>query len=125
MVGSGHPYLFLLVMGVVAVAFCLTPLLLARLWAVLFSPPKPGIEKQAPYECGVRSEGDAWVRFHSGYYLYALVFLVFDVEALFLLPFAVAFTGLSAGAVVAMLGFVLLLAEGLVWAWRKGVLEWR
>ena len=125
MAGGGHPYLFLVVMGAVALGFCLTPLALARVWAVLFSPPKPGFEKQAPYECGVRSEGEVWVRFHAGYYLYGLVFLIFDVEALFLLPFAVAFTGLPAGAVVAMLVFVLLLAEGLVWAWRKGVLEWR
>ena len=124
MAEGGHPYLFLLVMGLVAVAFCLTPLALARVWAMLFSPPKPGLEKHAPYECGVRSEGEVWVRFHAGYYLYGLVFLIFDVEALFLLPFAVAFTGLPAGAVMAMLGFVLLLVEGLVWAWRKGVLEW-
>lgn len=119
-----HPYFFLVVMGVVAVVFCLTPLALARVWALLFSPPKPGTEKQAPYECGVESRGEVWVRFHAGYYLYGLVFLIFDVEALFLLPFAVAFTGLPVGAVVAMLVFVLLLAEGLVWAWRKGVLEW-
>ena len=124
MAEDGHPYLFLLVMGAVAVTFCLTPLALARAWAILFSPPKPGAEKHASYECGVRSQGEVWVRFHAGYYLYGLVFLIFDVEALFLLPFAVAFTGLPVGAVVAMLVFVLLLVEGLVWAWRKGVLEW-
>ena len=112
-------------MGVVAAAFCLTPLVLARLWAAVFSPRKPGAEKNATYECGVESKGEAWVQFHAGYYLYALVFLIFDVEALFLLPFAVAFTHLPAGAVVAMLVFVLLLVEGFVWAWRKGVLRWQ
>ena len=57
-------------------------------------------------------------------YLYAIIFLVFDVEAIFLLPFAVAFTGLGMGACVAMLVFVLLLAEGLAWAWAKGILTW-
>ena len=65
------------------------------------------------------------MRFRSEYYLYAIVFLVFDVEAVFLLPFAVAFTGLPVGAAVAMLVFLLLLVEGLVWAWGKGVLTWR
>lgn len=122
---AGQSYLFLVVMGLVAAAFCLAPLLLARLWASVFSPPKPGPEKQASYECGVPSPGAGAFRFHSGYYLYALVFLVFDVEALFLLPFAVVYQGLPAGAVVAMLVFVLLLVEGLVWAWQKGVLQWR
>ena len=120
-----HPYLFLLVMAVVAAAFCLSPLLLARIWAALFSPAKPGQEKNAPYECGIQSQGDFQVQFHSGYYLYGIIFLIFDAEALFLLPFAVAFTGLPTGAVVAMLVFVLLLVEGLVWAWRKGVLRWQ
>jgi NADH:ubiquinone oxidoreductase subunit 3 (subunit A) len=124
MAESGHSYLFLPVMGLVALAFCLAPLALARLWALLYSPPKPGVEKLAAYECGVQSAGEVWVRFHAGYYLYGLVFLFFDVEALFLLPFAVAYTALPTGAVLAMLVFVLLLAEGLVWAWRKGVLEW-
>ena len=57
--------------------------------------------------------GDAWVQFRSAYYLYAIIFLIFDVEAVFLLPFAVAFTGLGIGACAAMLVFVLLLAEGL------------
>jgi hypothetical protein len=56
--------------------------------------------------------GDAWVQFRSAYYLYAIIFLIFDVEAIFLLPFAVAFTGLGVGACLAMLVFVLLLAEG-------------
>lgn len=118
-------YLFLVVMGLVAAGFCLAPLLLARIWAAVFSPARPGREKQSSYECGLESPGEVRVQFHSGYYLYALVFLIFDVEMLFLLPFAVAFSGLPAGAIAAMLVFVLLLVEGLVWAWRKGVLQWR
>ena len=60
-----------------------------------FSPRKPGPSKNAIYECGLESTGDAWIQFKPGYYLYAIIFLIFDVEAIFLLPFAVAFTGLS------------------------------
>ena len=117
-----HPYLFVVVFLVVAVVFALVPLALARLWAVKFSPPKPGRDKHATYECGLESKGDAWVQFRSDYYLYGIIFLIFDVETVFLLPFAVAFKGLSVGGFLAMMIFLLLLAEGLVWAWRKGVL---
>jgi NADH-quinone oxidoreductase subunit A len=124
MVRPDDPYLFLVVFGAVAVAFCAVPLLLARLWALWMAPPKPGAHKQSTYECGLESKGDAWVQFKAEYYLYAIVFLVFDVEAIFLFPFAAAFTGLSAGAFAAMVIFLLLLVEGLVWAWRKGVLTW-
>ena len=80
--------------------------------------------KNSIYECGLVSRGDAWVQFRSAYYLYAIIFLIFDVEAVFLLPFAVAFTGLGAAACAAMLVFVLMLIEGLAWAWAKGVLTW-
>jgi NADH-quinone oxidoreductase subunit A len=124
MTDSTSSYLFLAVLLAVAVAFPLIMLGLARLWARCYAPAKPGPGKNAPYECGLESTGDAWVQLRSGYYLYAIVFLIFDVEALFLLPFAVAFTSLPVGAFAAILVFLLLLAEGLVWAWRKGVLEW-
>lgn len=120
-----HPYAFIVLLIAAAALFALVPLLLAWVWARKFSPQKPGADKNAIYECGLVSQGDAWVRFKSEYYLYGLLFLVFDVEALFLFPFAVAFGGLSAGAFVAMMVFLLLLVEGLVWAWRKGLLVWR
>ncbi|HEY1172020.1 MAG TPA: NADH-quinone oxidoreductase subunit A [Verrucomicrobiae bacterium] len=120
-----HPYLFLVVLLGVAIVFPLIPLALAKLWAKKFSPPKPGPDKNATYECGLESKGDAWVQFKSEYYLYGILFLIFDVETVFLLPFAVAFTGLSAGAFIAIMFFLLLLAEGLVWAWKKGVLTWK
>jgi NADH:ubiquinone oxidoreductase subunit 3 (subunit A) len=105
-------------------AFGVVPLALARLWSTRFSPRKPGPGKNAIYECGLESTGDAWIQFKASYYLYAIIFLIFDVEAVFLLPFAVAFTGLTVGASVAMLIFLLLLVEGLVWACQKGVLTW-
>jgi NADH:ubiquinone oxidoreductase subunit 3 (subunit A) len=120
-----NPYALILLLLGVALVFALTPLALAYLWARVFSPPKPGNQKNAIYECGLESKGDAWVQFKAEYYLYALIFLVFDVESLFLLPFAVAFTGLPVGAFVSMLVFLLLLVEGLAWAWQKNVLTWK
>src|SRR4051812_31570730 len=107
------PYLLIIVLLIGAVAFALTPLLLAKLWAHKFSPGKPGLDKNAIYECGLESKGDAWIHFRSEYYLYAIIFLIFDVETIFLLPFAVAFTHLGVGAFLAMLIFLLLLVEGL------------
>ena len=119
------PNLFLAVFLVVALAFPLAPLALAALWSRFFSPAKPGPDKTAVYECGLQSKGDAWIQFRSDYYLYGIIFLIFDVETIFLFPFATAFLDLSFGAFVAMMVFLLLLVEGLVWAWRKGVLTWR
>jgi NADH:ubiquinone oxidoreductase subunit 3 (subunit A) len=119
------PYALILLLLGVALVFALTPLALAYIWARVFSPAKPGDQKNAIYECGLESKGDAWVQFKAEYYLYALIFLIFDVESLFLLPFAVAFTGLPIGAFVSMLVFLLLLVEGLAWAWQKGVLTWK
>jgi NADH-quinone oxidoreductase subunit A len=121
---ESNAYLVAAAFVAAAVVFALTPLGLARWWERKFAPAKPGAEKNATYECGLESKGDAWVRFKSEYYLYAIIFLIFDVETIFLLPFAVAFGGLPVGAFIAMMVFLLLLAEGLVWAWRKGLLTW-
>src|ERR1700733_3421346 len=124
MATENNPYLLLAVFIVAALVFALMPLLLAYLWARVFSPNKPGPNKNAVYECGLESKGDAWIRFRSEYYLYGIIFLIFDVETIFLLPFAAAFTALPVGAFIAMMVFLLLLVEGLVWAWRKGILTW-
>ena len=120
-----HPYAFLTLFLGVAIAFPLILLGVAWLWVKIFQPAKPGVRKNATYECGLASTGDPWIQFKAHYYLYAILFLIFDVEVLFLLPFAVAFTSLSAGALFAMLVFILLLAEGLVWSWHRGYLEWK
>jgi NADH-quinone oxidoreductase subunit A len=122
---STHPYAFLAVFLAVAVAFPLVLLAVSQVWFRYFQPSKPSETKNSVYECGLASTGDSWIQFKAHYYLYAILFLIFDVEVLFLLPFAVAFTGLPAGALVAMLVFMLLLAEGLVWAWHRGHLEWK
>jgi NADH:ubiquinone oxidoreductase subunit 3 (subunit A) len=112
------------ILMIAAIGFAVAPLALAWLWSRKFSPQKPGPVKNATYECGLESKDDASIPFRPEYYLYAIVFLIFDVEAIFLLPFAVAFAGLTVGASIAMLIFLLLLVEGLVWTWRKGVLTW-
>jgi NADH-quinone oxidoreductase subunit A len=119
------PYQFLALFALAALVFALSPLAIAWVWARVFSPPKPGPVKNATYECGLESGPTGWVQFKSEYYLYGIVFLIFDVETIFLLPFAVAFKGLPLGACLAMFVFVLLLAEGLVWAFVKGVLAWK
>jgi len=128
--GNYHPYTFLAVFLAAATLFALAPLVLARLWAKAFSLQKPGEQKNAIYECGLESKGDAAIQFKSQYYVYAILFLIFDVETIFLLPFAVSFLDLSTpekgiGAFLAMMVFLLLLVEGLAWAWMKGILTWK
>lgn len=121
---SASPWPPIVVLLLAAILVAVVPLVLAWLWARWVSPAKPGAEKNATYECGLESKGDAWIQFQISYYLYAIVFLIFDVEAVFLLPFAAAFTDLSMGTAIAMLIFLLLLVEGLIWACQKGVLAW-
>lgn len=121
---TNHIYLSILVLLVGGAGFAIAPLALAWLWAKKFSPQKSGPTKNAVYECGLESDGDAWIKFKPGYYIYAIIFLIFDVEAVFLLPFAVAFGGLTAAESISMLIFLILLVEGLVWACQKNVLSW-
>ena len=120
-----HDYLLLTLFLGIAVVFPLIPLSLAWLWAFFFNPPKPGKDKQSSYECGIESTGAAQIQFQSHYYMYALVFLIFDVETVFLLPFAATFLKLPVAAFLAMMVFLLLLVESLVWAWAKGILAWK
>src|SRR5438477_5134998 len=110
-----NPYFFIVVFVGVALVFPIVPLVLAWMWRRFFQPAKPGAEMNATYECGVESVGDAQIQFRSQYYLYAIIFLIFDVEAIFLVPFAVAFTGLLIAVFIAILVFLVLLLEGLAW----------
>jgi len=87
-------------------------------------PHNPTPEKLTTYESGVEPAGKTWVRFHVRYYMYALLFVIFDVEALFLLPWAVAFDQLGLFALIEAVVFVVLLFIGLIYAWKKKVLEW-
>ncbi len=90
----------------------------------LLGPKKPNPIKQSTYECGIEPVGEGWVQFKAQYYIFALVFLVFDVEAVFLFPWAVKLNQLGLFAVVEGIIFILILVAGLVYTWRKGMLEW-
>lgn len=90
----------------------------------LIAPRKPNPIKQDTYECGIETVGDTWVQFKIQYYIYALVFLIFDVEIIFLYPWAVAFDKIPFFAVVEGVIFILILAVGLIYTWRQGALEW-
>jgi NADH-quinone oxidoreductase subunit A len=92
--------------------------------AWLIRPKKPNPVKQSTYECGIETIGDAWVQFRAQYYIYALVFVVFDIEAVFLLPWAVAYDQLPLYALVEAVIFIVILVLALVYAWRKGALRW-
>lgn len=105
----------------VAIVFPLIPLFLSS----LIAPHKPSTTKQAAYECGLESKGDPWGAFKVNYYVYALVFVAFDLEAPFLYAWAVVFHGMPVFVFVEMLVFIAVLVAGLAYAWRKGVLEWR
>ena len=113
-------YLFIALFTAVAVVFAVLPLILQRFVA----PKKPSWLKNSPYECGVESTGDPWVRFRVQYYIYALLFVVFDVEAAFIYPWAVALRSLGGVAFVEMILFLGILVVGLWYAWKKGALEW-
>ena len=113
-------WLFVGLLIIVAALLPALPLIVARLLA----PRKPNAQKLDTYECGMETVGDTWVQFKVQYYIYALVFLVFDVEVIFLYPWAVAFDKLPLLGVVAGLLFIFLLGDGLVYAWKKGALKW-
>jgi NADH-quinone oxidoreductase subunit A len=87
-------------------------------------PHRPSEAKQTTYESGVDPIGDSWVRFNVRYYIFALMFVIFDVETVFLYPWAVAYEQLGLFALVEMLIFVVLLLVGLIYAWKKKVLKW-
>ncbi len=111
---------FILLFFVIAVIFPGVPVLLAT----IISPKKPNPIKQSTYECGIETVGDSWIQFKVQYYIFALVFVVFDVEAVFLFPIAAAFNQLPVFAVVEVIIFVLILLVALGYIWRKGALEW-
>jgi NADH:ubiquinone oxidoreductase subunit 3 (subunit A) len=90
----------------------------------LIAPRKPNPVKQSTYECGIETVGESWVQFRAQYYIFALVFLVFDVETVFLFPWAVALKKLPMFATLEGILFILILVAGLVYVWRKDMLEW-
>nr|YP_009867270.1 NADH-plastoquinone oxidoreductase subunit 3 [Calliergonella cuspidata]QKG04483.1 NADH-plastoquinone oxidoreductase subunit 3 [Calliergonella cuspidata] len=83
-----------------------------------------GPEKLTSYESGIEPMGDAWIQFQIRYYMFALVFVIFDIETVFLYPWAMSFNELGLSAFIEALVFVFISVIGLVYAWRKGALEW-
>lgn len=114
------PYVFIGIFAVIAILFPLIALALA----FVVRPKKPNPIKSSTYECGLETVGETWVQFRVQYYIYALVFVIFDVETVFLYPWAVAYNKLGLFALVEMFIFLAILAAGLIYAWRKGALEW-
>jgi NADH-quinone oxidoreductase subunit A len=96
----------------------------ALLTARLMSPHRPLPDKLTTYECGIDPVGEGWSQSQIRYYVYAFLFVIFDVESVFLFPWATVFERLGYTAVVEMAVFIGILAVGLLYAWRKGVLEW-
>ncbi len=106
---------------VVAALVLLAPVAIA---SKILSPRKPNAIKESVYECGLETEGETWVQFKVQYYIYAIVFVIFDVETVFLYPWAAAYNLLGVFALVEMAIFIVILLAGLGYAWRKGALEW-
>jgi NADH-quinone oxidoreductase subunit A len=90
----------------------------------MLRPNKPTREKQTTYESGIEPFHQSWVRFNVRYYIFALMFVIFDVETVFLYPWAVAYDELGLFALIEMLIFIVMLLIGLIYAWKKKVLTW-
>ena len=99
--------------------------LMAILMNWILGPRNPGREKEKTFECGLDTQGPTWVQFKAGYFMYALIFAAFDVETVFLYPWAVAFKSLGLFALCEMIIFIAILTIGLWYAWKKGALEWK
>lgn len=90
----------------------------------LISAKSDNLQKREPYESGMTTIGPTWVQFKVGYYLYAILFLIFDVEIAFLIPWAVVFQKVGFVALVEIMIFLFILGLGLLYAWKKGALKW-
>lgn len=93
--------------------------------AKLISPRSFNEQKEEAYECGIPTRGRSWMQFRIGYYLFAILFLMFDVETMFLFPWAVVMHTLGPSGLLSVLFFLFILVLGLVYAWRKGALKWQ
>ena len=113
-------YVFLLPTICIAIALVFGGLFVSRQLA----PHHPGKVKNSTYECGEETIGSAWVQFNVGYYLFGLIFLVFDIEAAFLFPWAVVIREVGVLGLIEIILFIFVLLVGLAYAWRKGALEW-
>jgi len=114
-------WLFIGIFLLIAAVFPAAPIILQGL---ILGPKKSNPMKNSTYECGVETYGDTWVQFKMQYYIFTLVFVVFDVGLMFLFPFAVAYKQVSGWFLLAIIGFLAIICGGLVYVWRKGALKW-
>ena len=115
-----YHYFFIGVFFLFALVFPVLPIVLAKFVA----PKKPSSIKQMSYECGVEPVGDPWGQFRVQYYIFALIFVIFDVETIFIYPWAVGFKKFGLLGFAEMALFLGILAIGLIYAWKKKALEW-
>jgi NADH-quinone oxidoreductase subunit A len=120
---AGYGYIAILLVAAISIPALI--LFLAKLLSVKPKRPDPEGVKTDTYECGMRTVGSSWLQFNFRYYFYALLFVVFDIETVFLYPWAVHLKQLKLFGFVEMLIFILILVIGLVYAWKKKVLEWK
>lgn len=118
----GYIGIFLIASLVFAATTILLPVVLRRLHIV---PRKPNPQKDATYECGMETSGTSLPKFNFRYYFFALLFVIFDIQVVFLYPWAVELKQLKLFGLVEMLAFVLILIVGFIYAWKKGVLRWK
>lgn len=113
--------------GTLAITAALTGAFLvfaALLIAKLISPRSFSVKKSEPYECGIPTRGESMIQFKAGYYIFAILFLIFDVETVFLYPWAVITRNLGPQGLLCIGVFLFILVLGLAYAWRKGALKW-
>ena len=114
--------------GELAITATITGLALvfaALLIAKLIGPRSYSVKKAEPYECGIPTRGKSMIQFKVGYYLFAILFLMFDVETVLLFPWATIMRNLGTMGLISVLFFLFILILGLVYAWKKGALEWK
>lgn len=114
-------FTLLVVVTLTAIALVAVALGIAR----AISPRSYNPQKGEAYECGIPTRGRSWMQFKVGYYLFAILFLMFDVETVFLFPWAVVVQDLGVYGLVSILFFLVVLVLGLAYAWKKGALEWK
>jgi NADH-quinone oxidoreductase subunit A len=118
----GYIGIFLIATLAFAASMVLIPVILRLLHIV---PRKPNPQKDTTYECGMETSGTSLPKFNFRYYFFALLFVIFDIQVVFLYPWAVELKQLKLFGLVEMLAFVLILIVGFIYAWKKGVLKWK
>jgi NADH:ubiquinone oxidoreductase subunit 3 (subunit A) len=115
-------FLYVFIFIVVAALFAITPVIVSY----FIAPRTKGAKTFGTYECGIEPFGGAWIRYSSHYYIYALIFIAFDVDVLYLFPIALSYTkGANAYEFYSLLIFVLILVLAIIYAWGKGVFTWK